>query len=66
MPRTIKSDAAAKETVIIEVRPQASESKPVTTKATASVAVVTESERLATNGVRSNALEKVGNRGWVQ
>jgi hypothetical protein len=64
--RTIRSEDNSREAVIMGVRLQASENEPARTRATASVAVASESERLATAGVTPNSAEKVGRRGWVQ
>jgi hypothetical protein len=64
--RTISSEDNTREAVIIGERPQASENEPASTRATASVAVASESERLATAGVTPNSFDKTGSRGWVQ
>ena len=47
-------------------RPQTSENEPARMRATASVPVANESERLATAGVTPNSAEKIGNNGWVE
>ena len=47
-------------------RPHASENEPARMRATASVPVANESERLATAGVTPNSAENTGNSGWVE
>src|SRR5918992_881264 len=56
-----KSDAA-----MIALRPRESESAAATSIETASVAVVTDKDKLATAGETPNSSEKTGIKGWVQ
>src|ERR671939_2165 len=62
---TVKTETASSEAVIIDLRPTDSESVPANRSETASVAAVTDSDRLAVAGETWNSAANVGSSGWV-
>src|SRR5262249_37736527 len=61
---SMSAEAARSETVIIALRPSASDNVPAKTSDTARVADVTDSDRLAVAGGTSNSRGNVGRGGW--
>ena len=63
---TVSNPTAKSETVMIGLRPKTSETRPTTSMASASVPVVSDSERLAALGDTPRSAEKTGSSGCTQ
>ena len=63
---TVSTPTAKSEAAMIGLRPRASEMRPATSMATASVPVVIESERLDTEGETPRSWLKTGSSGCTQ
>ena len=63
---TVNIPTANSEATMMGLRPRTSEMRPATSIDSASMPVVTDSDRLDTDGETPRSCEKTGSSGWTQ